>query len=152
MRFFDRDWTLEGISKWLMRQASFGCYKGENSDRDEDYVKSCTAAHSLSGSIAILTRDTGAHLIAAEQPCLHLSLSFRVPDTGQHRPKDEGLTREWITTVFGSVKNLVWVESPQTSEGMKDDTWHYRLFFTPGWIYPVLPQIKLPEHWFRYQG
>lgn len=161
MRWFGDHWTEENIAGWLKQQASCGEYDGVMTERAKRYTDSCTAAHKSSGSILLFTKDIGMHDSGWwKNPdcnqCWHLSLSFRDPQTGHPRGKDQEWTDKWIEAVFGPLKRLIWAEPPYYPEGKRNDVWHYRVFFAPGWTAPILPRGEVyskdwtPSHWLSY--
>ena len=145
MRWFDTHWTYENIAGYLKRMANTGSYNGELTPAAERYRDACQAGHRPSGSLLIYTRDIGMHACGwwknpDYNQCLHLSLSFRDPKTGAYRSRDAEMSRIWVETFFGPLKNLIWTEPPAYAEGKKADVYHYRVFFAPGWVAPILPR------------
>jgi hypothetical protein len=95
---FAANWTRANIAAYLHRAAQGGVLTGTTSERDRRYTKGCTAAYRPDGSILILTRESGYHTSGwwknpDYERCLHLSLSFRDPDTGLKRGRDKKLTK-----------------------------------------------------------
>lgn len=133
MRWFRDKHTPDQIAAWMKGQAARGTYDGIMTPRAQVYCAACTSAHYSSGSILLLTRDEGMHsCVWWKNPdyerCLHLSLSFRDPQTGLLRSKDTPWSSTWIEAVFGHLKTLIWTEPPVYPEGKAHDVWHYRVF------------------------
>ena len=161
MRWFDQRWTRENIAGWLKRCAATGEYDGFITPRNQDYCDLCKAAYRLDGTILIFTRDTGHHTSGwwknpDYERCLHLSLSYRDPKTGEKRCKDQELSALWVEAFFGPTKSLIWAEPPYTPEGKQADCWHYRVFYAENWAAPILPRGEVyskantPAHWLSY--
>lgn len=161
MRYFPATWSIENIAAYLKRQAMFDLYDGIPDQRSRSYLYKCTAAHLPGWTCAILTRDIGHHSSGwwknpDYERCWHLSLSFRDPANGALRTRDKELTQQWIEAVFGETKNLIWAEPPTYPEGKKNDTWHYRVFWSEGWKAPLLPRGEVytreftPANWLSY--
>lgn len=161
MRIFSEQWTCENIARWLQWKASFGTYDGIMTPYAKAYTDQCKAIHKPSGTILLFTRDEGMHESGwwknpDYERCLHLSLSFRDPKTGLPRSRDKDWTDKWIEAFFPATKNLIWAEPPYSPEGKKADVWHYRVFYAPGWIAPILPRKEVyskdftPAHWLSY--
>ncbi len=161
MRMFTEQWTKANIVSWVKSRAALGTYDGIMTPRAKAYSDSCTAAYKPDGSILLFTRDEGMHECGwwknpDYERCLHLSLSFRDPETGKPRPLDKDLSDEWIDLFFGPTKNLIWAEPPYYPEGKKNDVWHYRVFYAPGWVAPILPRGEVyskdwtPKHWLSW--
>ena len=161
MRNFDHNWTPENIAQWLLYQASFGTHDGILTPRAQLYTKKCTATHQPTGAILLLTRDEGMHESGwwknpDYERCLHLSLSFRDPQTGLQRSRDKDWTEKYVEAIFGPTKNLIWTEPPYSPEGKKGDVWHYRVFYAPGWVAPILPRKEVyskdftPANWLSW--
>lgn len=161
MRWFADHWTIDNIAAGLKRQAAMGSYDGIMTPAAKRYTEACKCAHHSSGSILLFTRDIGMHDCGwwknpDYNQCLHLSLSFRDPKTGQPRSRDDEWSEKWIDAVFGPMKRLIWTEPPYYPEGKKNDVWHYRVFFAPGWAAPILPRGEVyskdwtPAHWLSW--
>lgn len=161
MRAFDDNWTPTTIANYLMVQASYDTYDGILTPRSKRYTDKCKAIHRSSGSILLFTRDAGMHSSGwwknpDYEQCLHLSLSFRDPKTGIPRSRDKEWTETWVEAFFGPTKNLIWTEPPYSPDGKKNDVWHYRVFYAPGWVAPILPRKEVyskdftPEGWLSW--
>lgn len=160
MRRFPANWTKENVVAFLKRKMLTGTYNGVLTLGNRIYVDDCKATYP-DGSILLLTRDTGHHSSGwwknpDYERCVHLSLSFRDPVTGEYRPKDKALSAEWVELVFGPTKNLVWAEPPYGPEGKQADVWHYRVFYCENWLAPILPRGEVydktwtPAGWLSY--
>jgi hypothetical protein len=161
MRFFGENWTKENIVAWHMTKASQGEYDGLMTLAAKLYCNGCQSGHRESGTIILFTRDVGMHSSGwwknpDYERCLHLSLSFRDPATGKPRAKDQALTDEWLELFYGPLQRLMWTEPPFYPEGKRNDVWHYRVFYSPGWVAPILPRGEVyskawtPAHWLSY--
>lgn len=161
MRTFTDKHPHSLIVEWLKRQASTGDYSGIMTTAAKRYCDDCRSVHQPSGTIFIFTRDVGMHSSGwwknpDYERCLHLSLSFRDPETGQPIGKDQKWTDTWIDEVYGPLKTLIWTEPPFYPEGKANDVWHYRVFFAPGWVAPILPRGEVysrdwtPEGWLSW--
>ena len=158
MRHFRENWTVEGVATWALRQASQGINTGTAAHGNLIYLSNCTAAHYPTGTQLILTRDIGHHTSGwwknpDYERCLHLSLCFRDPETGEPREKDREVTDEWLTAVFGETRRLAWSEPPYTAEGKKRDVWHYRVFYADAcFTVPILPRGEVYSKEFTERG
>jgi len=161
MRWFDERWTPDNIAGWMKSRAALGGYDGIMTERAKRYVNDCTAGHRPSGSVLIFTRDVGMHESGwwknpDYERCHHLSLSFRDPQTGKPRSRDQAWSRTWIDSFFGPLKTLIWTEPPYYPEGKANDVYHYRVFFSEGWQAPLLPRGEVyskdwtPAHWLSW--
>lgn len=161
MRAFRENWTRENVAGCLKRQAATGEYNGVLTLNKRLYIDNCKAAYEPDGVIMIFTRDTGHHTSGwwknpDYERCLHLSLSFRDPKTGQPVERDKKLSSLWVEEFFGATKNLIWVEPPFSPEGKRADVWHYRVFYAPGWVASILPRKEVyskdwtPAGWLSY--
>ena len=161
MRWFNEHWTPDNIALWLKRQAATGTYDGILTPSARRYTEACKCAHRPSGSILLYTRDIGMHDCGwwknpDYNQCLHLSLSFRDPKTGEARERDREWSDTWIEAAFGPLKTLIWTEPPYYPEGIANDVYHYRVFFAPGWVAPILPRGEVyskdwtPAHWLSW--
>lgn len=161
MRGFTEKWTRENVAGYLKRKANVGTYDGRMTLAAQIYTDECKAAYRPDGIILLFTRDTGHHTSGwwknpDYERCLHLSLSFRDPETGAVRPKDKKLSGIWVEEFFGPTKNLIWAEPPFSTEGKRCDVWHYRVFYADGWVAPILPRKEVyskdwtPEGWLSY--
>lgn len=160
MRIFNADWHIPGMSNWLRRQAYCGVMDMNSREPypREKYLDACKGMHPLTGTLALLTRDTGHHTCGwwknpDYERCLHLSLSFTDPETGKPREQDKDAASQWVTAVFGESSRLVWTEPPYSPEGKAKDVWHYRVFFAdPLFKHPMLPRGEVYSKEFTEAG
>lgn len=158
MRYFNHDWTKEGVARWLKVESAKWVWNGRDTPHGTAYIDHCTAAHVPTGSILILTREDGYHTSGwwknpDYERCLHLSVSFRDPETGEKLPRDKSVTEDWLTLIFGDYRRLIWSEPPCSDEGKKGDMWHYRLFFAdPAFTAPILPRGEVYSKEFTEAG
>ncbi len=160
MRVFGEDWLMAGVVKWLKIQASKGVadMRSQRNHMMSPYLANCLAYHRPTGTKLMLGRDTGHHTCGwwknpDYERCVHLSLSFLDPKTGQHRDKDIELSREWVDLVFGEWTRLVWAEPPFSPEGRLCDTWHYRVFYADAaFTAPILPRGEVYSKEFTEAG
>lgn len=161
MRYFGTNWTRANVAAYLKRCAAVGEYNGVMTPSAQYYVDYCKVGYRPDGAILIFTRDTGHHTSGwwknpDYERCLHLSISFRDPETGERAPHNKPVSHLWVDEFFGPTKNLIWAEPPYTPEGKAADVWHYRVFYAPGWIAPVLPRKEVyskdwtPAGWLSY--
>lgn len=158
---FQANWSRENISLEMRRRAALGDYNGTLTQQAKAYVEFCTCAYQPDGTILIFTRDIGHHTSGwwknpDYERCLHLSLSYRDPKTGLPRAKDKELSALWVEAFFGPTKNLIWAEPPYSPEGKRAECWHYRVFYAPDWVAPILPRGEVyskdwtPANWLSY--
>jgi len=157
MRHFTDKHTRAQVVAWLMFHAKNWVHDGYDTPNNRWMMDLCTAAHRPSGAILILTREQGYHSSGwwknpDYERCWHLSLSFRDPETGEHRARDKKESEQWIDEVFGATKTLLWIEPPFGPEGKHADVWHYRVFYAPGWEVPILPRKEVYSRDFTPAG
>ena len=145
MRYFSKDWTPQNIAGWLKRRSETGMWDGRATLGGRVYLADCTCGHRPSGSLLILTREYGYHTSGwwknpDYERCLHLSISFRDPETGSVRARDPDWSKTWLDAVFGATQTLLWCEPAASADGKRSDVWHYRVFYAPGWVAPILPR------------
>lgn len=149
MRNFYKDWGMPGVAKFMHIAASKGAaslaHQNLESPRNLAYLESCRAIHWPSGTGIVFTRDSGHHASGwwknpDYERCLHLSLSFVDPETGEPINHEHKLAGQWIDQFFPSVKNLIWTEPPYGPQGKARDVWHYRVFYHSDWRTPLLPR------------
>lgn len=148
MRHFGEQWTRENVAGWLQRQANMGTYDGSLTFAKRIYVDGCKATYYPDGVILIFTRDTGHHSSGwwknpDYERCLHLSLSFRDPQSGAPIERNKKISALWVEAFFGATKNLVWVEPPYSPEGKQSDVYHYRVFYAENFVAPILPRKEV---------
>lgn len=161
MRNFRENWSRENVAAYLKRSARQGTYNGHMTLANKRYVDECTATYYPDGIILLFTRDVGHHTSGwwknpDYERCLHLSLSFRDKETGQPIERNKKISALWVEEFFGPTKNLIWVEPPYSPEGKRGDVYHYRVFYAPDWVAPILPRKEVyskdwtPEGWLSY--
>jgi hypothetical protein len=145
MRRYGENWLKAGVAKAMIREASFWEYCGKPANlSDRLAINACTADHIPSGTRLIFTRDVGHHSSGwLKNPdferCLHLSLSFRDPETGTSLPRNVKLSQEWCELFFGNNTRKLSIEPPATPYGKASDVWHYRLFCNAQW-FGIIPR------------
>jgi hypothetical protein len=145
VKTYDRTWLKAAVAEDRKRIARYGVFTGVGDRENARYLDRGRAYHATSGTVLCFTRDTGHHTSGwwkspDFESCLHLSLSFRDPDTRQVAPRDKALTKEWVGLFFGNDAAKLWCEPPYSAEGKRLEVWHYRLFcHTPGW-HPIVPR------------
>lgn len=154
-------WTLEGAGNLLKQQAERGEWDGRDTPHGIRYLNSCKIMHLPTGSMAIFTKEHGYHSSGwwknpDYERCYHLSLSFRDPITLEVAPLDKKLTKRWLEVLFGKNQNLIWTEPPYSADAKKRQVYHYRLFYTPGFLEPVKPRGEVysrdwtPADWLSF--
>lgn len=158
MRTFRDPWKPEGIAKWLHIQAAKGAFDGLKQQRNFDYLETCKAYHAATGALALLARDIGHHTSGYwknpdYERCLHLSLSWKDPETRKPRDFDKKAAREWVDAVFGQWTRLLWIEPPFSKLGHENEVWHYRLFYADrAFTVPLLPRGEVYTKEFTEAG
>ena len=163
MRYFDHQWLKAGVAKAMHLSAAKGSFdlsrQQLQSHINMAYLESCRAHHAPTGTRIIFTRDTGHHTSGwwknpDYERCLHLSLSFHDPeaDPDTHIAHRHDLASEWIQTFFPDTSHLVWTEPPYGPEGKRTDCWHYRVFYSPAWLAPILPRGEVYSKDFTSAG
>jgi hypothetical protein len=142
MIIYDVTWLKPSVARDRLRVARMGTWDGRVPGGR--YFEKCRAFHRPTGTVMMLSRDVGAHTSGwyknpEYERCLHLSLSFRDPTSGQLAPRDKALTREWVRLIFGDDASKLWCEPPRSPEGRSLEVWHYRLFCATGWR-PIIPR------------
>jgi hypothetical protein len=164
MRSFDQQWNIPGMANWLKRQAYMGIMDMNRRPSPGDrfrshlYMERCKGFHIPTGTLILLTRDTGHHTCGwwknpDYERCLHLSLSFTDPETGHMRDHDHDLAGQWVHEVFRDSSRLVWAEPPYSPEGKARDVWHYRVFYADAsFRAPILPRGEVYTKEFTEAG
>lgn len=163
MRLFDKQWLKQGVAKSMHLRAAKGTFDLSRQDlqsrHNAAYLESCRAYHAPTGTRILFTRDTGHHTSGwwknpDYERCLHLSLSFLDPEDPHGTAIDHrhDLASEWIEAFYPRTSNLVWSEPPYSPEGKRADVWHYRVFYSPGWISPILPRGEVYSKEFTEAG
>ena len=148
--------TKEQTVSFMKKNASRGFFDGTH--RTQGYFNICRYYHCPSKTNIIFTKDVGYYSSGwfknpDYERCYHLSLSFKVVESGQiyNLPKNEKLTDEWIELFFGDNKKWIWTEPPFSEEGKKEDVWHYRLFCDKMWQ-PIKPRKEVYTREFTEKG
>lgn len=139
--------TMEEVAADMRRVANYGgIYTGFVKTRaDEKYISRCRRILREHGCVLLFTRDGGMHSCGwwknpDYEHCLHLSISFFDPETGQPAPHDHDAAKRWIRIFFDGMTNYVWSEPPFSPDGKRKDVWHYRVFVGPDFRTPLLPR------------
>jgi hypothetical protein len=158
MKVFDASWDIPGATRAMKLRGGIVCDMAGRKPMKRSDISQCTGYHAPTGTLMVWTRDTGHHTSGwwknpDYERCLHLSLSFRNPENSEevldHR---HDLAARWVEEFFGSSRNLVWTEPPYFPQGKALDTWHYRVFFAPDWITPILPRGEVYSKQFTEAG
>lgn len=150
--------TLEDLVDHLKMRSKLGVEDLKDASlRNEIYRSTCTGRHMKEGVTILLTRDTGHHTCGwwknpDYEACIHLSLSFFDPETKMPRKKDRKITDSIIERVFGPTKNFIWSEPPYSEQGKRMDVWHYRVFYDPQFLAPILPRGEVYNKEFTEAG
>ena len=133
--------NMDRIVRTTLKNATSGTWEGREVTA---YFERCLVVYRDIGMIVVCTRDVGYHTSGwwknpDYERCLHLSLSFRDPETGAYMPRNKVLTGLMLTGIFGIHKKLIWCEPPYTDDGKSQDVWHYRLFCDERWQ-PIKPR------------
>jgi hypothetical protein len=141
VKTYDRTWLKPSVAADRLRVARYGTWDGRMPTK---YFDRCRAYHQPTGTLMVFSRDEGHHSSGwwrnkDYERCLHLSLSFRDPGSGQSAPRDKKLTREWVGLFFGPDAAKLWCEPPYSAQGKALEVWHYRLFADVEWR-PIIPR------------
>lgn len=143
----------------LMRQNAFRlpALTAYGTPQDRQVIEASRFAYT-DGTVLIFTRDEGMHTSGwwknpDYERCLHLSLSFRDPRTGEPTGHhDRYLADEWCRLFFRHMCRLIWAEPPFSPEGKVHATWHYRVFMAEDWKTPILPRGEVYTREFTKAG
>ena len=132
MRHLDKYTLLFDACKMIKYAANQCIWNGK-----DEIPHSCTWLLEGYPATILFTRDIGYHTSGwwknpDYERCYHLSISFR----GGNEKK---ALAQIIDYLFGSFKNLIWVEPPYSDHGKKMEVWHYRLFCDEHWQ-PIKPR------------
>lgn len=137
--------SLEALVPFAKLRAQRGEYDGRVTPGNMFLMGLCTHWYCVPGaSIAVIyTRDIGHHTCGwwknpLYERCLHLSLSYRDPRTGETMPHQRQRSQEIATAFFGDDVRRAWIEGPASDEGKANGVWHYRVFCDPAWQ-PITP-------------
>jgi hypothetical protein len=161
MRFFTEKWTRENVAAYLKQRAAGWSHDGKETVMAKAYLDRCTVGYIPDGIILIFTKEHGYHSGGwwknpDYERCYHLSCSFRDPETGTQIDYDHKRVMPWIDEFFGPTKNLIWTEPPFSPQGKKAQVWHYRVFYAPGFVAPILPRGEVyskdwtPKEWLSF--
>lgn len=158
--FFNSQWRSREIANWLLQNKPLMVAPSFNPDAGGIRYRSFSRGFcERTGTLLMISRETwkpltiGNLVVARETHWLHLSMSFQETeseskDYGKMRqvlPADHALTEKWIDLLFGAQKAKVLAEPPISSNGIKFDVWHYRLFCNE----LFLPADRHDEIWGR---
>ncbi len=139
------------------------------------YLERCTHFHYRTGTLILMTRDTGHHSSGwMKNPdyerCRHVSLSFREPFperaadqlgnpksmnrlgiVAAPRPFDGKLAATWIKLLLGDDANYAWCEGAFSPEGRFLGVMHWRVFCDPAWE-AILPRGEVYSTEFTEAG
>lgn len=135
-------------------------------ERNQWIIERCSHAMLIDGRavVVILSRDNlvkmGFWKNTDFARCLHLSISFRYPSTGQPAPWCNATAKRIVAAVFGTDARLTWWEPAYTPEGKFCGVQHWRMFYSPGWWMPINPKgepytMNVPfgwNEWTEYQA
>lgn len=98
----------------------------------------CIRVLKAAGLVVLFTRDSGMHGSGwfknpQFERCLHLSLSFRDPRTGEAAPWDEYVAQRIARAFFDDGVRWIWTESAKTDHGRRLGVVHYRVFCNERW-------------------
>lgn len=104
----------------------------------------CVRVLQAAGLVVLFSRDAGMHESGwfknpLFERCLHLSISFRDPMTGEAAPWDDYVAQRIARAFFDDAVRWVWTEGAKSEEGRKLGIIHYRVFCDEHWnkINPV---------------
>jgi hypothetical protein len=98
----------------------------------------CCRVLRRAGLVVLFTRDSDMHGSGwfknpQFERCLHLSLSFRDPESFEPAPFDEYVAQKVARAFFDDAVKLIWTESAKTDHGRKLGVIHYRVFCDEHW-------------------
>lgn len=98
----------------------------------------CRCILPAAGLVILFTRDSGMHESGwfknpQFERCLHLSLSFRDPMTGEKAPFDAYVAERIARAFFADAVSLIWTEGAKSEEGRQLGVMHYRVFCDEHW-------------------
>lgn len=93
----------------------------------------------------ICTREAGMHACGwwknpEYDRCLHASIAFRDPETGDFEPFRFPQAEAIAAGAFGSHLANCWTEPPSSASGRAAGVHHFRVFYDPDWRTPVRPR------------
>ena len=128
-----------------LRLAAIGStFDGRDTLANWEYLFRCTVDHLPTGARLMFTRDVGHHTSGwfknpDYERCLHLSVSYRDPETGECDQQRAAESDEWARLFFGYAVRLAWIEGPATAHGRNAGVRHYRVFCDEQWQ-PIKPR------------
>lgn len=130
----------------IKKTAQHGIWNGKELDA---YFENCRWWWEKYECSLIFTKDVGYHSGGwwknpDYERCYHLSISFK-------GGKNKHILNKIISGLFGTHKNLIWIESPYSKEGKQEDVWHYRLFCDFLWQ-PMKPKGEVYSTQFTERG
>jgi hypothetical protein len=98
----------------------------------------CVRVLPAAGLVVLFSRDAGMHESGwfknhLFERCLHLSISFRDPRTGEAAPWDDYVAQRIARAFFDDAVRWVWTEGAKSEEGRKLGIIHYRVFCDEHW-------------------
>jgi hypothetical protein len=146
MRVLDKYTLLTDACRRITSAAVKGIWDGRS---NTGYFESCRWLLERYPATIVYTKEYGYHSGGwwknpEYERCWHLSISFR---SGNEK---KTLT-EILDLLFGSYKNLLWVEPPYSPEGKSMNVWHYRLFCDEHWQ-PIKPRGEVYNTHFTERG
>lgn len=146
MKTIDRYYLDFNAFDRIKKTAANGFFDGRSTS---SYLGGCRWWWEKYECVVIFTRDVGYHTGGwwknpDYEQCWHLSISFP-------GGKSKSILDKIIDGLFGSAKNLIWVEPPYSDEGKKNEVWHYRLFCDEYWQ-PIKPRGEVYSTQFTERG
>lgn len=144
MRILDKHTLLFEACKRMKYAANMYPWNGTDNVPDE-----CRWLLQRYPCVIVFTKESGYHSSGwwknpDYERCWHLSISF--PGGREKKTIDTILDN-----LFGSGKNLIWVEPPYSDVGKSKDVWHYRLFCDDNWQ-PIKPRGEVYNTEFTERG
>jgi len=98
----------------------------------------CVRVLRRAGLVVLFTRDSWMHRSGwfknpQFERCLHLSISFRDPESFEPAPWDAYVAERVARAFFDDDVKLIWTESAKTDHGRKLGVVHYRVFYNEHW-------------------
>lgn len=147
LRKINRNEPNEGIRSRLFNAANKG--HADGTFKTQMYLESCRWLIERIDAIVIMTRDVGYHTCGwwknpDYERCYHVSISY---PGGTNFKKTEWL----LNMLFGESRRMMWCEPPYSSEGKKNEVYHYRLFCDENWK-PIMPRGEVYTREFTELG
>lgn len=146
MKTIDRYYLDFNAFERIKKTALQGYFDGES---ESQYLFNCRWWWEKYECTLIFTRDVGHHTSGwwknpDYERCWHLSISF---PGGKNKNK----LNKIIDGLFGSNKNMIWIEPPYSEQGKSAEVWHYRLFCDENWN-PIIPRGEVYNTEFTERG